>query len=55
MNQYKKEPLFDKNTVTKLSTNLKLKESQIYKWNWDQRKRDGLIVAKEKKIKNSEM
>jgi hypothetical protein len=29
--------------IQKLSDELGLSESQIYKWNWDQRKKDALI------------
>ena len=36
-----KNPSWDKKTIQKLSDMLGLKESQIYKWNWDQRKKQG--------------
>lgn len=32
---YDKDPNWDKPTIKKLSRDLGLKESQIYKWNWD--------------------
>jgi hypothetical protein len=41
LNEYQKNPNWDKPTIQKLSDELGLKESQIYKWNWDQRKKDG--------------
>ena len=35
LNMYQKDPNWDKTTIQKLSDELGLKESQIYKWNWD--------------------
>jgi hypothetical protein len=34
--------------IQKLSDELGLKESQVYKWNWDQRKKENMISANEK-------
>lgn len=39
---FDRNPNWDKNTIQKLSDELGLKESQIYKWNWDQRKKTGM-------------
>lgn len=36
---FEKNPNWDKPIIQKLSDELGLKESQIYKWNWDQRKK----------------
>lgn len=43
LNMYKNDPNWDKNMIQKLSDELGLKESQIYKWNWDQRKKDNMF------------
>ncbi len=40
--EYQKNPNWGKVQISKLSRDLRLKESQIYKWNWDMRKKDGL-------------
>lgn len=37
---FQKNPNWDKQIIQKLSDMIGLKESQIYKWNWDQRKKD---------------
>jgi hypothetical protein len=39
MNEFIKNPDWDKSTITRLSQELSLKMSQIYKWNWDQQKK----------------
>lgn len=36
---FEKDPNWEKDVIQKLSDQLGLKESQIYKWNWDQRKK----------------
>ena len=36
---FDRNPNWDKKTIQKLSDIVGLKESQIYKWNWDQRKK----------------
>ena len=41
LNMYQKNPNWNKDIIQRLSDELGLKESQIYKWNWDQRKKDG--------------
>jgi hypothetical protein len=35
MNEFTKNPNWDKPTIQKLSERVGLKMSQIYKWNWD--------------------
>jgi hypothetical protein len=35
MNEFLKNPNWDKDTLQRLSEELGLKMSQIYKWNWD--------------------
>lgn len=37
--EFDKNPNWDKDHIKKLSDTLGLKESQIYKWNWDHRKK----------------
>jgi len=44
---YDKNSSWDKNSVKKISKELGLKESQIYKWNWDMRKKNNLITKNE--------
>ncbi len=39
MNEFLKNPNWDKDTLQRLSDELGLKMSQIYKWNWDQQKK----------------
>lgn len=36
-NEFSKEPSWSKEKMSKLAKLLNLKESQIYKWNWDRR------------------
>jgi len=40
--EFSKDPNWTKPTITRLAKELRLKESQIYKWNWDTRKKMGL-------------
>jgi hypothetical protein len=44
LEQFEKDPNWDKKTIQSLSDKLGLKESQIYKWNWDQRKKQNMEV-----------
>jgi hypothetical protein len=39
MNLFLINPNWDRPTINKISSELGLKESQIYKWNWDQKKK----------------
>ena len=36
-NEFKKSPNWSKELMKTLSQELELKESQVYKWNWDRR------------------
>ncbi|CDW81915.1 UNKNOWN [Stylonychia lemnae] len=36
-NEFKKNPNWSKDKIKQLSTIMRLKESQVYKWNWDRR------------------
>jgi hypothetical protein len=45
MQEFMKNPVWDKPTILKLSKIVGLKVSQIYKWNWDQQKKIKEIVA----------
>ena len=36
-NEYQKDPDWSKHKMRELAEQLSLKESQIYKWNWDRR------------------
>eukprot|EP00347_Sterkiella_histriomuscorum_P011141 403373602 len=44
---FDRNPNWDKITIQRLSDELGLKESQIYKWNWDQRKKTGLSLEEQ--------
>jgi hypothetical protein len=44
LERFEKDPNWDKATMLALGKELGLKESQIYKWNWDMRKKQGLLV-----------
>lgn len=44
---YDKNPNWEKQTIKKFAKELGLKESQIYKWNWDMRKKHNLISKEE--------
>lgn len=44
LDHYRQNPNWEKNIIEKLAQEVGLKESQIYKWNWDMRKKDGLIT-----------
>ena len=45
--EYLKSNYWSKEHIRRLSKRLGLKQSQIYKWNWDQRKKDGLVRTEE--------
>jgi len=47
---YDKDSNWDKSSIKKISKELGLKESQIYKWNWDMRKKNNLIAKNEEYI-----
>jgi hypothetical protein len=47
---YDKTPNWEKPTIRKLAKELGLKESQIYKWNWDMRKKNNLISKDESEM-----
>jgi hypothetical protein len=42
LRHFLRNPNWDKPTIQKLSDTIGLKESQIYKWNWDQRKKQNI-------------
>ncbi len=44
---FEKTHNWDKNTIKKLAKESGLKEAQIYKWNWDMRKKNNLIVKQD--------
>ena len=37
--EYERNPNWDKNTIAEIAKEINLTEIQIYKWNWDQRKK----------------
>lgn len=45
--RFAKNPFWDKSEMKKLARQTGLKESQIYKWNWDQRKKYNMITKNE--------
>ena len=44
---YDENSNWDKEEIKRISNELGLKESQIYKWNWDQRKKNNLIIKQD--------
>jgi hypothetical protein len=40
--EYNKNPNWSRDYIKRISTRLGLRECQVYKWHWDQRKKDGL-------------
>jgi hypothetical protein len=44
-NEYKKNADWSRDYAKKLAKSLGLSDCQVYKWHWDQRKKDGLEVA----------
>jgi Homeodomain len=44
-NEFKKNPDWSREYIRRISTRLGLRECQVYKWHWDQRKKEGLEVA----------
>lgn len=47
LSEFRKGADWDKDTVAKLSSLCDLSESQVYKWNWDQRKKFGTHFEQE--------
>ena len=43
LSQFRRNINWGKETIARLSQELGLKESQVYKWNWDQRKKENLL------------
>lgn len=41
-NEYLKDPDWDRNFILRISGKLGLTVCQVYKWHWDQRKKEGL-------------
>jgi len=41
-NEYLKEPDWDRSFILRISDKLGLRVCQVYKWHWDQRKKEGL-------------
>ena len=44
LERFERDPNWDKATMLALGKELGFKESQIYKWNWDMRKKHGMVV-----------
>ena len=45
-NEYQKNPNWTREFTKNLAKQLGLRESQVYKWHWDMRKKDGLELPK---------
>lgn len=43
MNEYNKNSTWSKSYIKELAKRLGLTATQVYKWNWDQRKKDASI------------
>lgn len=52
-NEYNKNPYWGKDMIKYLATTLGLKESQVYKWNWDRRNLREIYF--ERRIKSMEI
>ena len=46
MDAYQRNPSWEKADVMELSHSLELKSSQVYKWYWDQQRKDGRLTGK---------
>lgn len=46
-NEYKKNPNWSRDFIKDISERLGLRESQVYKWQWDQKKREGFDMSSE--------
>ena len=44
MNEYTKNKVWSKSYIKELSKQIGLSSTQIYKWNWDQRKKDDMEI-----------
>ena len=44
--EFRRNPDWQRNFIRNISKNLGLRECQVYKWHWDQRKKCGLPVMK---------
>ena len=51
--EFSKDPCWSKQKMKRLSTLLNLKESQIYKWNWDRRQMQDRYI--QKRIENKDL
>ncbi|CDW74915.1 UNKNOWN [Stylonychia lemnae] len=47
-NEYKKTQNWTRDYIKKISARLGLRECQVYKWHWDQRKKDGVEMPSQK-------
>lgn len=43
-NEFKKNPDWSREYIRRISEKLGLRECQVYKWHWDQRKKEGMSV-----------
>lgn len=41
LSEFQKSPMWDKSKIVELQQRLGLKQSQIYKWNWDMQRKLG--------------
>ncbi len=44
-NEFKKNPDWSRDYIRRISDKLGLRECQVYKWHWDQRKKEGMSVG----------
>lgn len=44
-NEFLKNPDWSREFIRRISNRLGLRECQVYKWHWDQRKKEGMSVA----------
>ena len=44
-NEFKKSPDWSREFIRRISEKLGLRECQVYKWHWDQRKKEGMAVG----------
>ena len=44
--EFRRNPDWQRDYIKNISRNLGLRECQVYKWHWDQRKKCGLPVMK---------
>ena len=42
--EYSKNPNWTKQDIKRIARNIDLRESQVYKWHWDQRKSEETLI-----------